>query len=71
VESDEAIPVRRRSRRPRPLWLAIWAVILVSVLLAMFVHRGFLGIVGLIGAAIVAVVMVRNVRDVATADESD
>jgi len=71
VESDEAIPVRRRSRRRRVVWAVIWVVILLSVLLAMFVHRGFLGIVGLIGAAVVADVMIRNVRDVATADELD
>jgi uncharacterized membrane protein YccC len=71
VESDEAIPVRRRFRRPKPIWYVIWGVILISVVLAMFVHRGFLGIVGLVGAAIVAVVMVRNIRDVATADELD
>jgi hypothetical protein len=67
---DEAIPVKRR-RRHGPLWYATWVVVIVSVLLALFVHRGLLGITGLVGAAVVARYMFRAGGPVFTADPSD
>ena len=68
---DEAIPVKRRRRRHGRLWYAAWAVALASVLLAIFVHRGLLGIAGLVGAAVVANYMFRGTWPDVTSDSSD
>jgi len=36
------------------MFLAGWGLVVASAVLALFVHRGFLGIVGLVGAVVVA-----------------
>ena len=55
------VPPRRRRRRRRLLIRAVhyaaWGLIALSVVLAIFVHKGLLGIAGLVGAAIVGAVM--------------
>jgi hypothetical protein len=55
------IGTHRRRRRRRTLircaWGVAWTLIGLSILLAIFVHKGLLGITGLVGAVIVAVVM--------------
>jgi hypothetical protein len=64
VASDRPpVPVgmhRRRRRRRfliRCAWAVAWTLIGLSILLAIFVHKGLLGITGLVGAVIVAAVM--------------
>ena len=64
---DEAVAVRRR-RRHNSWWYIAWAVTAVSVLLAIFVHRGLLGIAGLVGAAVVARYMFITNRSWLTSD---
>ena len=64
---DDRPPVptgmHRRSRRRRKLvrWAIIagWFLIGLSILLAIFVHKGLLGISGLVAAVAVAAVMLR------------
>jgi hypothetical protein len=51
---------RRRHRRRfliRCAWGVAWTLIGLSIVLAIFVHKGLLGITGLVGAVIVATVM--------------
>lgn len=67
---DEAIPVKRR-RRHDSFWYVAWAVVIVSVLLALFVHRGFIGLAGLVGAIVVARYMFRSAWPMFTADPPD
>jgi hypothetical protein len=53
---------RRRQRRRQLIRWASWAagaLIVLSILLAIFVHEGLLGISGLVGAAVVAAFMLR------------
>jgi hypothetical protein len=59
-------------RRPRhnPWWFIAWALAIISVLLAIVIHRGWLGILGLVGAAVVARYMFFN-RPWLTADPED
>ena len=68
--SDEATAVRRRPRH-NPSWYIAWTIALTSVLLAIFVHRGLLGITGLVGAAVVARYMFFVNRPWLTSDSSD
>jgi hypothetical protein len=63
--ADDRPPVpvgmhRRRRRRRflfRCAWGVAWTLIGLSIVLAIFVHKGLLGITGLVGAVIVAAVM--------------
>ena len=48
---------RRRRRARRLMWWAAWTLIPASILLAIFVHKGLLGIAGLVAAAVVAYAM--------------
>ena len=63
-----AVPVgMHRQRRRRRLavqwaWGVAWVLIGLSILLAIFVHKGLLGIAGLVGAAAVAVMMLDRRR---------
>ena len=55
------VGVHRLTRRRRFLircaWGVAWTLIGLSIVLAIFVHKGLLGITGLVGATIVAAVM--------------
>ena len=54
--------IRRRRLAIRWAWGIAWTLIVLSVVLAIFVHEGLLGISGLVGAVIVAVVMLNPDR---------
>ena len=66
---DEAVAVRRRTRH-NAWWYVAWLLAIASVLLALFVHRGLLGIAGLVGAVVVARYMFFN-RPWLTSDPED
>jgi len=61
VRPPVPVGAHRRRRRRRFLircaWGVAWTLIGLSIVLAIFVHKGLLGITGLVGAAIVAAVM--------------
>jgi hypothetical protein len=67
MRADEDIAVKRR-RRHEPVWYIAWGIFIASVLLAIFVHRGLLGIAGFVGAAVVARYMFFTNRQWITSD---